>query len=48
MPKLKKESIMGSYLATDEEFAAGYWCIKNNIIEYIRDNKNALFSKQES
>ena len=24
------------------------WCIKNNIIEYIRDNKNALFSKQES
>ena len=24
------------------------WCIKNNIIEYIRDNKNMLFSKQES
>ena len=24
------------------------WCIKNNIIEYIRDNKNELFSKQES
>lgn len=24
------------------------WCIKNNIIEYIRDNKNTLFSKQES
>ena len=22
------------------------WCIKNNIIEYIRDNKNSLFSKQ--
>ena len=24
------------------------WCIKYNIIEYIRDNKNTLFSKQES
>ena len=24
------------------------WCIKNNIIEYIRDHKNALFSKQVS
>ena len=22
------------------------WCIKNNIIEYIHDHKNALFSKQ--
>lgn len=22
------------------------WCIKNNIIEYIRDNKISLFSKQ--
>jgi hypothetical protein len=24
------------------------WCIKNNIIEYIHDHKNALFSKQVS
>jgi|TARA_B110000483_G_C18119645_1_gene513047 hypothetical protein len=24
------------------------WCIKNNIIGYIRDHKNALFSKQVS
>ena len=24
------------------------WCIKNNIIEYIHDHKNALFSKQLS
>ena len=24
------------------------WCIKNNIIEYIHDHKNALFSKQGS
>jgi len=24
------------------------WCIKNNIIEYIHDHKNTLFSKQVS
>ena len=24
------------------------WCIKNDIIEYIHDHKNALFSKQVS
>lgn len=24
------------------------WCIKNNIINYIQDHKNALFSKHET
>ena len=24
------------------------WCIKNNIINYIKENKNELFSKRES
>src|SRR5210317_1005226 len=24
------------------------WCIKNNIIEYISNNKTSLFSKQET
>lgn len=31
MPKLKKESIMGRYYASNDEINAAMWCVKNNI-----------------
>lgn len=52
-PFCRSEKIMYTVPGTDEEIYTTVaqlnfikWCIRNNIVEYIRKNHEALFSKQ--
>jgi hypothetical protein len=54
-PFCRSEKIHYTLPGTSEEISTTVaqlnfikWCIKNNVVEYIQDNKQTLFSKQVS